>query len=103
LGFKPGAAAVLKDLAAVGCVAAALSLVAGLATRVSEERPALAARFAILGVIYLVVARETVGVTLGRRFLTSDTTRDAGGACAGRLSASPDPPGSGSHESPSRR
>lgn len=57
------------DLAAVGCVAGALSLVAGLAPRDSEERAVVAAIFAILGIIYLVVARETVGFTLGEALL----------------------------------
>ena len=63
------AAALGVDLAAVGCVAGALSLVAGLAPRDSEERAVVAAIFAILGIIYLVVARETVGFTLGEALL----------------------------------
>jgi hypothetical protein len=63
------AVAVGVDLAAVGCVAGALSLVAGLAPRDSEERAVVAAIFAILGIIYLVVARETVGFTLGEALL----------------------------------
>ena len=63
------AAALGVDLAAVGCVTGALSLVAGLAPRDSEERAVVAAIFAILGIIYLVVARETVGFTLGEALL----------------------------------
>ena len=63
------AAALGVDLAAVGCVAGALSLVAGLAPRDSEERAVVAAIFAILSIIYLVVARETVGFTLGEALL----------------------------------
>ena len=43
--------------------------VAGLAPRDSEERAVVAAIFAILGIIYLVVARETVGFTLGEALL----------------------------------
>jgi membrane-associated protein len=63
------AAALGVDLAAVGYVTGALSLVAGLAPRDSEERAVVAAIFAILGIIYLVVARETVGFTLGEALL----------------------------------
>jgi membrane-associated protein len=63
------AAALGVDLAAVGCVTGALSLVAGLAPRDSEDRAVVAAIFAILGIIYLVVARETVGFTLGEALL----------------------------------
>lgn len=76
----PPAAAVLRhgrwrlplafgvDLSAVSCVAAALSLLTLVATDFS--RLAFSATvFATLGVLYLVVARQTVGYTLGEALM----------------------------------
>lgn len=63
------AAAFGLDLLAVTCVAGALSLITGLARGDSHEEAFVAATFAILGVLYLVVARETVGYTLGEALL----------------------------------
>ena len=57
------------DLLAVSCVAGALSLFTNLAGSDSDELVFLAAIFAILGVLYLVVARQTVGYTLGEAVL----------------------------------
>ena len=57
------------DLFAVTCVAGALSLVTGVARGDSDEQVFVAAIFAILGVLYLVVARQTVGYTLGEALL----------------------------------
>jgi membrane-associated protein len=57
------------DLVAVACVAGALSLVTGVARGDFDEEIFLAAVFAILGVLYLVVARQTVGYTLGEALL----------------------------------
>lgn len=57
------------DLFAVSCVAGALSLFTNLAGADSDELGFLAAIFAILGVLYLVVARQTVGYTLGEAVL----------------------------------
>jgi membrane-associated protein len=57
------------DLFAVSCVAGALSLFTNLAGSDSDELAFLAAIFAILGVLYLVVARQTVGYTLGEALL----------------------------------
>jgi hypothetical protein len=53
------------DLFAVSGVAGALSLLTGLVRGDPDELPFVAAIFAILGVLYLVVARRTVGYTLG--------------------------------------
>jgi membrane-associated protein len=57
------------DLFAVSCVAGALSLFTNLAGGDPDELVFLAAIFAILGVLYLVVARQTVGYTLGEAML----------------------------------
>jgi membrane protein DedA with SNARE-associated domain len=57
------------DLVAVACVAGVLSLVTGLARGDFDEQAFLAVVFAILGVLYLVVARQTVGYTLGEALL----------------------------------
>jgi membrane-associated protein len=57
------------DLFAVSCVAAALSLFAGLVAGDSDDLAVVVAMFAILGVLYLVVARQTVGYTLGEAIL----------------------------------
>jgi membrane-associated protein len=57
------------DLSAVGCVAGVLSLLTGLLTGDSGQLIFSAAVFAILGVLYLVVARQTVGYTLGEAVL----------------------------------
>ena len=70
---RPGwwrlAAALLLDSAAVSSVAGALSLLAGLVRGDSAELRFVAAIFAFLGVLYLVVARQTVGYTLGEVML----------------------------------
>lgn len=63
------AVAFCLDLLAVTCVAGALSVVTGLARGDSDEEAFVAAAFAILGVLYLVVARQTVGYTLGEALL----------------------------------
>jgi membrane-associated protein len=63
------AVAFVLDLLAVTCVAGALSLLTGLARVDSDEQAFVAATFAILGVLYLVVARQTVGYTLGEALL----------------------------------
>ena len=57
------------DLVAVSCAAGALSLFTNLAGGDSDALAFIAAMFAILGVLYLVVARETVGYTLGEALL----------------------------------
>jgi membrane-associated protein len=57
------------DLFAVSCVAGALSLFTDLAGVDSYDLAFLAAIFAILGVLYLVAARQTVGYTLGEALL----------------------------------
>lgn len=41
----------------------------------------MASIFAVLGVLYLLVARQTVGDTLGEERLTSDTIRLVGPGC----------------------
>jgi membrane-associated protein len=63
------AAAFGVDLFAVSCVAAALSLFTGLVGSDSDDLAVVVAMFAILGVLYLVVARQTVGYTLGEALL----------------------------------
>jgi membrane protein DedA with SNARE-associated domain len=63
------AVAVGLDLVAVSCAAGALSLLANLAGGDSDAIGFIAAMFAILGVLYLVVARQTVGYTLGEAVL----------------------------------
>jgi membrane protein DedA with SNARE-associated domain len=57
------------DLVALACVAAVLSLVTGVARGDFDDETFLAVMFAVLGVLYLVVARETVGYTLGEALL----------------------------------
>ena len=57
------------DLVAVSCAAGALSLFTNLAGGDSDALVFIAAMFAILGVLYLVVARHTVGYTLGEALL----------------------------------
>ncbi len=57
------------DLFAVSCVAGALSLFTDLAGGDSDDLALVVAMFAILGVLYLVVARQTVGYTLGEALL----------------------------------
>jgi membrane protein DedA with SNARE-associated domain len=57
------------DLLAVTVVAGALSLVTSLARGDSDELGFVIPIFAVLGVIYLVVARQTVGHTLGEALL----------------------------------
>ncbi len=57
------------DLVAVTCVAGVLSLVTSVARGEFDEQAFLAVIFAILGVLYLVVARQTVGYTLGEALL----------------------------------
>ena len=57
------------DLLAVTCVAGALVLLAGATLGSSADLPYAAVTFAILGVLYLVVARQTVGSTLGEALL----------------------------------
>jgi membrane-associated protein len=57
------------DLLAVTFVAGALSLFTGLARGDYDEQAFVAAIFAILGVLYLVAARQTVGYTLGEALL----------------------------------
>ena len=63
------AVAFVLDLVAVTCVAGALSLITNLAGDDSGDLAFVAAIFAILGVLYLVVARQTVGYTLGEALL----------------------------------
>jgi membrane-associated protein len=64
-----GAVALAVDLGAVGIVAGALSLLAGFAAGDPGRLPFLIAILAILGLIYLLVARQTVGHTLGEALL----------------------------------
>jgi len=63
------AVALALDLLAIGGVAGLLSLLTGLERGDSDELDFAAAIFAILGALYLVVARQTVGHTLGEAFL----------------------------------
>jgi membrane protein DedA with SNARE-associated domain len=63
------AVAFVLDLLAVTCVAGALSLFTNLAGDDYGDLAFVAAIFAILGVLYLVVARQTVGYTLGEALL----------------------------------
>jgi hypothetical protein len=58
-----------RDLFAITCVAGALSLFTHVAGGDSDNLAFAAAIFAILGVLYLVVARQTVGYTLGDALL----------------------------------
>jgi membrane-associated protein len=57
------------DLTAVSCVAGALSLLTGIVANDSKQLAFSASVFAILGILYLVVARQTVGYTLGEALL----------------------------------
>jgi hypothetical protein len=63
------AAALAIDLFAITVVAGALVLLTGLALGESGDLPFVAVIFAILGILYLVVARQTVGFTLGEALL----------------------------------
>jgi membrane-associated protein len=63
------AAAFLLDLTVIGCVAGALSVITGLAPGDPDEQVFAAVIFAFLGLIYLMVARQTVGHTLGEALL----------------------------------
>jgi membrane-associated protein len=63
------AIALALDLFAIGGVAGALSLLTGLERGDSGELVFVAAIFAVLGVLYLVIARQTVGHTLGEALL----------------------------------
>jgi membrane-associated protein len=63
------AIALALDLFAIGGVAAALSLLTGLERGETGELAFVVPIFAILGVLYLVVARQTVGHTLGEALL----------------------------------
>lgn len=63
------AAALFVDVFAITVVAGALSLLTGLSQGDSGELPFAAVIFAILGVLYLVAARQTVGFTLGEALL----------------------------------
>jgi membrane-associated protein len=62
-------AAFAIDLVAISCVAGALILFTHLAGGDSDNLAFLAAIFAMLGVVYLGVARQTVGFTLGESVL----------------------------------
>jgi hypothetical protein len=57
------------DLFVIGDVAGVLSLFTGVIRGDSDQLVFAAATFAILGVLYLVVARQTVGYTLGEALL----------------------------------
>jgi membrane-associated protein len=63
------AVALVIDLFAITVVTGALSLLTGLAQGDSGELPFAAVIFAVLGVLYLVAARQTVGSTLGEALL----------------------------------
>lgn len=62
------AVALTIDLLAIVGVAGALSLMTGLAANDPGDLLFAVAIFAILGILYLVVARQTVGSTLGEAF-----------------------------------
>jgi membrane protein DedA with SNARE-associated domain len=62
------AVALTTDLLAIVAVAGALSLMTGLAANDAGDLLFAVAIFAILGILYLVVARQTVGSTLGEAF-----------------------------------
>jgi membrane-associated protein len=57
------------DLVAITAVAGALVLLTGLALGDSSDLPFAAVIFALLGILYLVAARQTVGSTLGEALL----------------------------------
>ena len=57
------------DLFVIGAVAGVLSLFTGVIRGDSDQLIFAAATFAILGALYLVVARQTVGYTLGEALL----------------------------------
>jgi hypothetical protein len=59
----------VTDLIAITCVAGSLVLLTGLAPGESGDLPFVAVIFALLGILYLVVARQTVGSTLGEALL----------------------------------
>jgi len=61
--------AFILDLATVGAVAGGLSIFTGLAPGDPDEEAIAAAVFVLLGVLYLLVARQTVGHTLGEALL----------------------------------
>jgi membrane-associated protein len=63
------AVALVLDLLAIGAVAGLLSLLTGLERGDSDELEFAAAIFAVLGALYLVLARQTVGYTLGEALL----------------------------------
>lgn len=63
------AVALALDFLAIGAVAGLLSLLTGLERGDSDELEFVAAIFAILGALYLVLARQTVGYTLGEALL----------------------------------
>jgi len=63
------AVALVIDLFAIMGVAGALVLLTGLALGDSADLPYAAVIFATLGILYLVVARQTVGSTLGEALL----------------------------------
>jgi len=63
------AVALFVDLFAITGVAGALVLLTGLALGEPGDLPFVAVIFAILGILYLVVARQTVGSTLGEALL----------------------------------
>jgi membrane protein DedA with SNARE-associated domain len=63
------AVALVIDLFAVTGVSGALVLLTGVALGDSGDLPYAAVIFAILGILYLVVARQTVGSTLGEALL----------------------------------
>jgi membrane-associated protein len=63
------AVALALDLAAIGAVAGALSIFTGLGPGDPDEEAIALAIFVILGILYLVVARQTVGHTLGEALL----------------------------------
>jgi membrane-associated protein len=63
------AVALLVDLFAITGVAGALVLLTGLALGEPGDLPFVAVIFSILGILYLVAARQTVGSTLGEALL----------------------------------
>ena len=63
------AVALAVDLIAITAVAGVLVLLSGLAVDEAGDLPVSASIFAILGILYLVVARQTVGSTLGEALL----------------------------------